>query len=168
MLAADAFAICSGAEALMSNNQSVLCRTIEALAQAAYPSFEDGPLDAAGVARGAGTDPAKTAQLLHALVAIGLMRFDGSRFSNSPKANSDLVGGKTDYNLLFVNDCESALIHTEVEHRLWLSETGFSDISRDRELGTYAADYMVTWKALPGGGRSGTAISYGLHYRRPG
>ena len=51
------------------------------------------------------------------------------------------------YNLLFVNDYKNALIHTEAEHRLWLSETGFSDISRDTESGTYAADYMVARKA---------------------
>src|SRR5262245_8948925 len=95
----------------MSNNQSVLPRTIEALAQTAYPSFAllagmeldlftplaNRPLDASAVARGAGTDPGKTAQLLHALVAIGLMRFDGNRFSNSPEADKYLVRGKTDY-----------------------------------------------------------------------
>ena len=51
------------------------------------------------------------------------------------------------YNLLFVNDYEDALIRTEGEHRLWLCETGFADISRDRESGTYAADYMVARKA---------------------
>jgi len=95
----------------MSNDESVLPRTIEALAQVAYPSFallagmeldlftplKSGPLDAAAVARGAGTGPAKTAQLLHALVAIGMMRFDGSRFSNSPGADRYLVRGKADY-----------------------------------------------------------------------
>jgi hypothetical protein len=51
------------------------------------------------------------------------------------------------HNLLFVTDYENALIHTEGQHRLWLSETGFTDISRDRKSGTYAADYMVAWKA---------------------
>jgi hypothetical protein len=334
----------------MSNDESILPRTIEALAQAAYPSFallagmeldlftalKDGPLDAAAVARAAGTDPAKTAQLLHALVAVGMMRIDGIQFSNSPEADRYLVRGKTSYigmrhhayrrrwesmlrvgdtirtgtpqrgmdyaamsselresfyrgtfteclaagrelstrldfskyrrlvdvgggsgglsvamaeawphlevtladlpstaavaeryideaglksrihlkptdivsgklegtydvaimrgvipvltpeqtraalknvyralepssplyvvgwilddtqstplsyatyNLLFVNDYENALIHTEAEHRLWLSETGFADISRDRESGTYAADYLVARKA---------------------
>jgi O-methyltransferase domain/Dimerisation domain len=333
----------------MSNDQSVLPVTIEALALGAYPSFallagveldvftplKDGPLDAAAVARAASTDPTKTAQLLHALVAIGLMRFDGSRFSNSPEADRYLVRGRADYigmrhhayrrrwesmlrvgdtirtgkpqrgmdyaamstelresfyrgtfteclaagrelsarldfskfrrlvdvgggsgglsvamaeawphleitladlpttaavaqryideaglrsrirlrptdivtgrlegiydvaimrglipvltpeqtraalknvhqalapgsplyvvgwilddnrstplsyatyNLLFVNDYENALIHTEAEHRLWLSENGFSDISRDKGSGTYAADYMVARK----------------------
>jgi O-methyltransferase domain/Dimerisation domain len=333
----------------MSNDASVLPRTIEGLAQAAYPSFallagmeldlftplKDGPLDGEAVARAAGTHPAKTTQLLHALVAIGMLRFDGIRFSNSPEADrylvrgkagyigmrhhayrrrwesmlrvgdtirtgtpqrgmdyaamsselresfyrgtfteclaagrelstridyskyrrlvdvgggsgglsvamaeawphleitladlpgtaavaeryideaglksrihlkpSDIVTGKLEgtydvaimrglipvltpeqsraalknvhealepgsplyvvgwilddtrstplsyatYNLLFVNDYEDALIHTEAEHRLWLSETGFADISRDRESGTYAADYMVARK----------------------
>jgi hypothetical protein len=95
----------------MSNDQSVLPSTIEALADAPYPSFallagmeldlftplKDGPLDAVAVARAAGTNPAKTAQLLHALVAIGLMGFDGKRFSNSPEANRYLVRGKPDY-----------------------------------------------------------------------
>jgi hypothetical protein len=85
--------------------------TIEALADAAYPSFallagmeldlftplKDGPLDAVAVARAAGTNSAKTAPLLHALVAIGLMGFDGKRFSNSPEASRYLVRGKPDY-----------------------------------------------------------------------
>jgi hypothetical protein len=88
-----------------------LPRTIETLAQAAYPSFallagmeldlftplKDGPLDASAVATAAGTDPAKTIHLLHALVAIGMMRFDGSRFSNSSEADRYLVRGKADY-----------------------------------------------------------------------
>jgi SAM-dependent methyltransferase len=81
------------------------------LAQATYPSFalqagmeldvftplKDGPLNAAAVARASGTDPAKTVQLLHSLVAIGMMGFDGSRFSNSPEADRYLVRGKPDY-----------------------------------------------------------------------
>jgi hypothetical protein len=334
----------------MSNGERFLPRTIEALAQATYPSFallagmeldlftplKDGPLDASAVARAAGTDPAKTAHLLHALVAIGMMQFDGRRFSNSAEADrylvrakpgyigmrhhayrrrwesmlrvgdtirtgtpqrgmdyaamsselresfhrgtfteclaagqelatrldfskcrrlvdvgggsgglsvamaeawphleitladlpstaavaeryidearlksriqlnpTDIVSGKLEgtydvaimrglipvltpeqtraalknvhqalepgsplyvvgwilddtrstplsyaiYNLLFVNDYENALIHTEAEHRLWLSEAGFNDISRDLESRTYAADYMVARKA---------------------
>ncbi len=334
----------------MSNDESGLPRTIEALAQATYPSFallagmeldlftplKDGPLDASALARAARTDLAKTAHLLHALVAIGMMRFDGRRFSNSSEADRYLVRGKAEYigmrhhayrrrwasmlrvgdtvrtgtpqrgldyaamsselresfyrgtfteclaagrelatrldfskyhrlvdvgggsggvsiamaeawphleitladlpttaavaeryideaglrsrirlsatdivtgkfdgtydvaimrglvpvltpeqtrtalrkvhhalepgaplyvvgwilddtrstplsyatyNLLFVNDYENALIHTEAEHRLWLGETGFTDISRDRESRTYAADYMVARKA---------------------
>ncbi len=49
------------------------------------------------VAKAAGTDPAKTIQLLHALVAIGMMHFDGRRFSNSPEADKYLVRGKADY-----------------------------------------------------------------------
>ena len=81
------------------------------MAQATYPSFallagmeldvftplKDGPLEAAAVARAAGTDPAKTAQLLYSLVAIGMMRFDGSRFSNSPEAARYLVRDEPDY-----------------------------------------------------------------------
>jgi hypothetical protein len=50
------------------------------------------------------------------------------------------------YNLLFVNDYDNALIHTESEHRLWLNEAGFADVSRNRESGTYAADFMVARK----------------------
>jgi hypothetical protein len=50
------------------------------------------------------------------------------------------------YNLLFVNDYENALIHTEAEHRLWLAEAGFIDISRERDSKTYAADYMTARK----------------------
>ena len=95
----------------MNDAEPMLPRTIEALAQAAYPSFallagmeldfctplKDGPLDASAVARAARTDPAKTTHLLHALVAIGMMRFDGSRFSNSPEAARYLVRGKAEY-----------------------------------------------------------------------
>ena len=95
----------------MNNDEPVLPGGIEGLAQAAYPSFallagmeldlftplRDGPLDASAVARAAGTDPEKTAHLLHALVAIGMMRFDGSRFSNSPEAERYLVRGKAAY-----------------------------------------------------------------------
>jgi hypothetical protein len=335
---------------IVIKDQSVLPRTIEALAEATYPSFalqagmeldiftplKDGPLDAVAVARAAATDPAKTEQLLHSLVSIGLMQFDGSRFSNCPEADRYLVRGKADYigmrhhayrrrwesmlrvadtirtgtpqrgmdyaamsselresfyrgtfteclaagrelatridfskyhrlvdvgggsggisiamaeawphlsitiadlpstapvaeryiseagfksriqlkptnlvtgklegtydvaimrglipvltpdqirgalknvhqvlepgcplyvvgwilddtrstplsyatyNLLFVNDYENALIHTETEHRSWLAEAGFADITRDRESGTYAADFMVARKA---------------------
>jgi hypothetical protein len=44
------------------------------------------------------------------------------------------------YNQPFVNDYEKPLIHTEVEH---LGEAGFTDISRDRQSGTYAADYII-------------------------
>jgi hypothetical protein len=95
----------------MDTDEPVPPRTIEGLAQAAYPSFallagmeldlftplKDGPLDVAAVAKAAGTDPGKTAHLLHALVAIGVMRFDGSRFSNSPEADRYLVRGKSGY-----------------------------------------------------------------------
>ena len=96
----------------MSNDRSVILpKTIEALSQAAYPSFAlqagmeldiftplgDGPLDAAAVAKSAGTDPAKTNHLLHALVAIGMMHFEGEKFSNSAEADKYLVRGKADY-----------------------------------------------------------------------
>ena len=80
-------------------------KTIEILADAVYPSFamlagmeldvftplKDGPLTADQIARAAGTDPAKTAPLLHALVAIGLLKSDGDRFLNSPEADQFLV-----------------------------------------------------------------------------
>ena len=95
----------------MTKDQSILPRTIEALAVAPYSSFVlqagleldiftplgKGPLDATAVAKAAGTDPAKTSHLLQSLVAIGLMQFDGIRFSNSPEADRYLVQGKPDY-----------------------------------------------------------------------
>jgi hypothetical protein len=56
-----------------------------------------GPLDATAIAKAAGTDPAKTSHLIQSLVAIGLMQFDGIRFSNSPEADRYLVRGKPDY-----------------------------------------------------------------------
>jgi hypothetical protein len=86
-------------------------KTIETLADAVYPSFamlagmeldlftplKDGPLTAAEVAQRAETDPAKTGPLLHALVATGLLNFDGSRFLNSAEADRFLVRGRPDY-----------------------------------------------------------------------
>src|SRR5262245_24180366 len=95
----------------MNKGQQVFPRTIEALAQAPYASFvlpagmeldsftamQDGPVDAARIATAAGTDPAKTVHLLHALVAIGMMRFDGAQFSNVPEADIYLVRGKPGY-----------------------------------------------------------------------
>ncbi len=50
------------------------------------------------------------------------------------------------YNLLFVNDYENAVLRTESELRLWLTEAGFADISRDQDSGAYAADFMVARK----------------------
>src|SRR5215471_15575930 len=84
---------------------------VEALADAVYPSFamlagmeldlfsplRDGPLAAEEIAQAAGTNPAKTEPLLQALVAIGLLKFDGGRFLNSPEAHRFLVRGRPDY-----------------------------------------------------------------------
>jgi hypothetical protein len=86
-------------------------KTIETLADAVYPSFamlagmeldlftplKDGPLTADEIAQAAGTDRVKTAPLLHALVAIGLLKFEAGRFLNSPEAGRFLVRGRPDY-----------------------------------------------------------------------
>jgi ubiquinone/menaquinone biosynthesis C-methylase UbiE len=95
----------------MTNDQTILPKTVESLADAVYPSFamlagmeldlftplKDGPLTAEEIAQAAGTDRAKTAPLLHALVAIGLLKFDGSRFSNLEEADRFLVRGRPNY-----------------------------------------------------------------------
>ena len=95
----------------MNTQPKTTPKTIEILADAVYPSFamlagmeldvftplKDGPLTADQIARAAGTDPAKTAPLLHALVAIGLLKSDGDRFLNSPEADQFLVRGSPDY-----------------------------------------------------------------------
>jgi hypothetical protein len=95
----------------MSTQARTTPRTIEALADSVYPSFamlagmeldlftplKDGPLTAEQIARAAGTDRAKTAPLLHALVAVGLLKSDGDRFLNSPEADQFLVRGNSDY-----------------------------------------------------------------------
>src|SRR5262249_8659316 len=95
----------------MSTQPRTIPKTIETLADAVYPSFamlagmeldlftplKDGPLTADEIARAAGTDRAKTAPLLHALVAIGLLKSDGDCFLNSPEADQFLVRGSPDY-----------------------------------------------------------------------
>jgi hypothetical protein len=95
----------------MSTQPRTIPKTIETLADAVYPSFamlvgmeldlftplKDGPLTAEEIARALGTDRAKTAPLLHALVAIGLLKSDGDRFLNSPEADQFLVRGNPDY-----------------------------------------------------------------------
>src|SRR5262249_57258673 len=95
----------------MSPQPSITAKTVESLADAVYPSFamlagmeldlftplKDGPLTAEEIAQAAGTDRAKTAPLLHALVAIGLLKSDGGRFLNSPEAEQFLVRGSSDY-----------------------------------------------------------------------
>src|SRR5262249_52893583 len=98
-------------DATMSPQPSILAKTVESLADAVYPSFamlagmeldlftplKDGSLTAEEIAQAAGTDRAKTAPLLHALVAIGLLKSDGGRFLNSPEADRFLVRGRPDY-----------------------------------------------------------------------
>jgi hypothetical protein len=95
----------------MSTQPRAIPKTIEILADAVYPSFamlagmeldlftplKDGPLTADEIARAAGTDRAKTAPLLHALVAIGLLKSDADHFLNSPEADQFLVRGRPDY-----------------------------------------------------------------------
>src|SRR5262245_47663847 len=95
----------------MSAEPTITPRTIEALADAVYPSFAmlaameldlftplgSGPLTAEEIAQAAGTDRAKTKPLLHALVAIGLLKSDRGRFLNSPEAQRFLVRGRPDY-----------------------------------------------------------------------
>src|SRR4029453_18124766 len=95
----------------MSAQPRTTPKTIESLADAVYPSFAmlagmeldvftplgDGPLAAEEIAQAAGTDRAKTAAVLCALVAIGLLKFDGGFFQNSPEADRFLVRGRPDY-----------------------------------------------------------------------
>jgi hypothetical protein len=95
----------------MRTDSRIVPKTIESLADAVYPSFamlagmeldlftplRDGPLTVEEIAQAAGTDRAKTAPLLYALVAVGLLKVDGGRFLNSPEANRFLVRGKPDY-----------------------------------------------------------------------
>src|SRR5262245_53990961 len=95
----------------MSTQPRTIPKTIETLADAVYPSFamlagmeldlftplKDGPLTADEIVRAAGTDRAKSAPLLHALVAIGLLKSDGDCFLNSPEADQFLVRGSPDY-----------------------------------------------------------------------
>jgi hypothetical protein len=85
--------------------------TIEALANAVYPSFAmlaamqldlftalaDGPLNAQQVAKAVDIDPKRTAALLYALVAIGLLKAEGDAFSNSGEAEQFLVRGRPGY-----------------------------------------------------------------------
>jgi len=85
--------------------------TIETLATAIYPSFamlagmqldlftalKDGPLNARQVAEAVEIDPKRTSALLHALVAIGLLKVQEDRFSNSSEADQFLVQGRSDY-----------------------------------------------------------------------
>ncbi len=95
----------------MSTQPRTNPKTIETLADAVYPSFailagmeldlftplKDGPLSADQIALAAGIDRAKTAPVLHALVAIGLLKSDRDRFFNSPEANQFLVRGSPDH-----------------------------------------------------------------------
>ena len=95
----------------MRTDSRIVPKAIESLADAVYPSFamlagmdldlftplRDGPLTVEEIAQAAGTDRAKTAPLLYALVAVGLLKVDGGRFLNSPEANRFLVRGKPDY-----------------------------------------------------------------------
>ena len=95
----------------MSTEPKITPKTIETLADAVYPSFamlagmeldlftplKDGPLTAQEIAQAAGTNRAKTAPLLHALVAVGLLKVDGARFRNSPEADRFLVRGRPEY-----------------------------------------------------------------------
>jgi hypothetical protein len=95
----------------MSPQPRIMPKTIATLADAVYPSFamlagmeldlftplKDGPLPAKEIAQAAGTDQAKTAPLLHSLVAIGLLKFDGGLFFNSAEADRFLVRGRPDY-----------------------------------------------------------------------
>src|SRR5438552_15657815 len=95
----------------MSTQPRTIPKTIETLADAVYPSFamlagmeldlfthlKDGSLTAEGIVQAVGTGRAKTAPLLHALVAIGLLISDGDRFMNSPEADQFLVRGSPDY-----------------------------------------------------------------------
>jgi Dimerisation domain/O-methyltransferase domain len=85
--------------------------TIERLATSVYASFamlagmqldvfrplKDGPLRADQLADALGIDPTRTARLLHALVAIGLLALQGNRFANTSEADHFLVRGRPTY-----------------------------------------------------------------------
>jgi hypothetical protein len=95
----------------MPEEPKMLPKRIEALADAVYPSFAmlagmeldlftplgNGPLSAEEIATAAGTDQAKTTELLLALVATGLLTREAGRFSNSPEADEFLVRGRPNY-----------------------------------------------------------------------
>jgi hypothetical protein len=95
----------------MPSQPKILPKLIESLAEAVYPSLAmlagmeldlftplgNGPRSAEEIATAAGTDQAKTAELLHALVATGLLTYENGRFSNSPESNEFLVRGKPNY-----------------------------------------------------------------------
>jgi hypothetical protein len=95
----------------MTQRPSIRPETIEGLAMAVYPSFamlagmeldvfttlKDGPLTAEQVAAALGLDPARVKPLLYALVATGLLRFDGDRFDNGAEADHFLVRGHPEY-----------------------------------------------------------------------
>lgn len=95
----------------MTTDPTIVPRTIESLADAVYPSFamlagmeldlftplKDGPLSAEEIAETARTDPTKTKPLLDALVAIGLLKFDGDCYANSDEADRFLVQGRPTY-----------------------------------------------------------------------
>jgi predicted O-methyltransferase YrrM len=93
------------------DQQPVSPSNIETLANAVYPSFvmlaameldlftalRAGPLTASQVAEIANIDPKRTAPLLHALVAVGLLNAQGERFSNTNEADRFLVRDRPDY-----------------------------------------------------------------------
>ena len=95
----------------MTQESALRPRTIEKLAGDVASSFamlagmkldiftplKDGPLSADELARIAGVDSDKTAPLLQALVAVGLLTVDGGRFANTPEAAHFLVGGRPTY-----------------------------------------------------------------------
>jgi len=47
---------------------------------------------------------------------------------------------------LFVNDYADGLIHTEVEHRIWLKKAGFEYVLREPSAPSYAADFILARK----------------------
>jgi hypothetical protein len=85
--------------------------TIEKLGFAAYPAFAmvagmqldlftplgTGPMSAEQLAEALGVKPAKFTQLLHALVAAGLLTIKDGCFANTPEADFFLVRGKPAY-----------------------------------------------------------------------
>ena len=95
----------------MDAQPKMLPELIETLAGAVYPSFAmlagmeldlftplgNGAQSAQDIAAAAGTHPEKTAVLLNALVATGLLTREGDRFSNTGEANEFLVRGKPSY-----------------------------------------------------------------------
>ena len=84
-----------------------------------FTILNDQALTSAEVAAAADADPRGTDRLMNALVALGLLRKDGDRFSNGPLAAQFLVRGRPEF--------MGGLGHTS---NLWHSWSGLTDAVR--------------------------------------